>query len=509
MTVTLKATLIPLLLCWGSLLLTAQDDHNKVVIVNHYDHKDYYNYKDYNYEYRSNYQHSNYRYNKERYAKLGVYLEKDETSILIKKVSANSAAAAAGLQAGDRLLAFDQVKVWSSRQLTAMIRHKDGGETVRVDYQRDGQILQTNVTLDQRTNSDYRVYDSYESPCAKVEKILSRPFLGVYLDRSSNSNEGARITSIIKNTGAAASTLQAEDRIIGLDGEAIRNSKEVHQHIQGKKKPTEPMQVEVLRDNQRVTLTAIVGSWGDRNDMRERLIQNETACATFNNPASACSALQELEGQPFLGIYMTDVQDAAKKGALITSVIEGTQAAESALRGGDLIVRFDGVAIGSHSEASKMILSTTPNDPVQLQVLRGDQLVEVAAVMGSLRSQPSKRAEATALEEVCDQQVATTEEVETPKATTKPSVNSVADAVNLTLFPNPSSDYVNVVYEGQKGSLVVSITTLDGKSVYDQKVPSFEGVYNDQINVNNFPAGIYVLYITQGEVRTSKQLIVE
>lgn len=509
MKVILNCTLIALLLCWGSSSTTAQDHSDtKVTIVNNYS-KDYnYNYNyDYNYNYNYSYKHSNYQYNKPSYAKLGVYLEKDETGVFVKNVSDQSAADAAGMQAGDRIIAFDKVKVWGERQLIALIKHNNGGETVQVDYQRNGQILQTMVTLDKVVNRNYRSFEDYDNPCERLEVIYGRPFLGVYLDRSKDSEvSGARITSIIKNTGAAASSLQAEDRIIGLDGVTIKNSKDVHNHIQGTKKPTEPMQIEVLREGKKVTLTAIVGSWADRKDMQRLLDKYEQTCEEVTDPATACNKLQQMEGSPFLGIYMTNVGEEQGGGALITSVIEGTQAAQTTLRGGDKIVKFNGEVVTSHPDASRMILNTKPNAPVQLEVLRGDKIIQVEGIMGSLTSRPSNRAKAAVLAEACTLQEG--EEPVAPKEKTTPTLD-LTTATNLSLFPNPSNDYVNVVYEGQEGALVVSIVTLDGKSLYDKKVPEFKGVYNDQIDLNNFPAGIYVVYITQGDRRTSKQLIIE
>lgn len=500
----LTSTIVALLLCWGNSILSAQNDHREIVVINNYQHQDY--------DYRPNNYNNSHQYNKPSYAKLGVYLEKDETGVFIERVTKNSAAQAAGLQAGDRLIAFDEVKVWGSEQLIAMIKHQKGGETVRLSYQRDGLMGQVMVTLDKKINKNYRAYASFENPCEAVEKIYGRPFLGVYLDRSRGEDqEGARITSIIKNTGAAASKLQAEDRIIGLDGAAIRNSKEVHNHIQDKKKPTEPMQVEVLRDGQRLTLTAIVGSWGDRKDMQERLTQKEAACETYSNPASACAALQELEERPFLGVYMTNVSQNDGGGALIKSVIQGTQAAQTSLQGGDKIVRFNEVTISSHQEATAMILKTKPTAPVRLEVLRGDKILTIEGIMGAMSSKPANQQKVIALEEACalNQDADEPVVVAPKKETSAPLTTIEAEGNLLTLFPNPSSAYVNLVYEGQEGPLVVSITTLDGKNVYDTKVPSFKGVYQDQVDLTTFPAGIYVVYITQGAVRTSKQLVIE
>lgn len=456
--------------------------------------------------------HYTYTYNKARYAKLGVSLEKDETGVLIKSVSEKSAAQLAGLQAGDRLVAFNNVKVWSSQQLIAMIKDYKGGETIRIDYQRNGQVIPTNATLQTKINKRARSYNDFKNPCEEVEKITNRPFLGVYLESTHNDEStGARINSIIQNTGAAASDLQAEDRIIGLDGKAIKNSQAVHNHIQNTKKPNDPMTIEVLRDNKRVTLTAIVGSWADRKEVQKRLAKKQEACEMYSNPASACAALQAMEGNPFLGVYMQNVASKNGGGVLITSIVEGTQAAQSSLKAGDKIIRFNDVVVKTHSDASERIQNTRPNDAVRLEVVRGDQVLQVDAVMGSLVNRPSNSQQVAALEEVCALNDDTTEEPAptAPKEEQTPSINLSTEATTLTLFPNPSTNYVNVIYKGQEGPLAVSVVSLDGKRMYDKEVPEFNGVYNNQISLKNFPAGVYIVYITQGDNRTSKQLVIE
>ena len=158
-----------------------------------------------------------------------------------------------------------------------------------------------------------------------------------------------------------------------------------------------------------------------------------------------------------------------------------------------------------------MIQKTRPNDPVRLEVVRGDKVLPIDAVMGSLTSRPSSSQQVAALEEVCALNN-TPEEKPAPTAP-KEQPNSSLDLSTTTntldLFPNPSSNYVNVMYEGQEGSLAVSVVSLDGKRMYDQELPEFKGVYNDQISLKNFPAGVYIVSITQGDKRTSKQLVVE
>jgi membrane-associated protease RseP (regulator of RpoE activity) len=206
---------------------------------------------------------------------------------------------------------------------------------------------------------------------------------------------------------------------------------------------------------------------------------------------------------------MQNVSTEDGGGALVMSVIEGTQAAQSSLKAGDKIIRFNDVAINSHSDASTMIQKTRPSAPVRLEVVRGDKVLPIDAVMGSLTSRPSSSQQVAVLEEVCALNNTPTEEPAPTAPKEEPSASLDVSTTTLDLFPNPSSNYVNVIYEGQEGPLAISVVNLDGKQLYNKEVPEFKGVYNDQISLKNFPSGVYIVSITQGDQRSSKQLVVE
>ena len=66
----------------------------------------------------------------------------------LAEISAGGAAEAAGLQAGDVVIAVDGTAVTNATDLTAQVRAAAGGDTVTVTILRDGQEQDVDVTLD-------------------------------------------------------------------------------------------------------------------------------------------------------------------------------------------------------------------------------------------------------------------------------------------------------------------------------------------------------------------------
>ena len=73
-------------------------------------------------------------------AYLGVQIakDKDEESIVIRLVLANSPAEKAGLKGGDRLISFDGVKPATIAAMVSVIRSLKPGKKVKVLIERDG-----------------------------------------------------------------------------------------------------------------------------------------------------------------------------------------------------------------------------------------------------------------------------------------------------------------------------------------------------------------------------------
>jgi hypothetical protein len=64
---------------------------------------------------------------------------------------------------------------------------------------------------------------------------------------------------------------------------------------------------------------------------------------------------------------------------------------------------------------------------------------------------------------------------------------------NLTIFPNPVSEILNVEIENNSENLIISIYNMSGQIVFENSVSGNDGIYNLEIDVRNLSAGIYHL----------------
>lgn len=100
--------------------------------------------------------------------------------------------------------------------------------------------------------------------------------------------------------------------------------------------------------------------------------------------------MPRLAGAAFLGVTYQEVgADQAKQeglaageGALVSTVLEGSPAAEAGLREGDIILEVDGQRIAQTAMLRRLILAHAPGDAVPLLILRGGAEQSLSATLG-------------------------------------------------------------------------------------------------------------------------------
>lgn len=91
----------------------------------------------------------------------------------------------------------------------------------------------------------------------------------------------------------------------------------------------------------------------------------------------------------FLGVNMVDVtpeiasrQDlTVKEGALIVQVVRNTPAEQAGLEPGDVIVLLEGKKVTGSDDVKRALDSKKPGDRVEMEIVRGDDRIKVAAVL--------------------------------------------------------------------------------------------------------------------------------
>ena len=142
---------------------------------------------------------------------LGVSAKLDAKGrVVIEELALDSAAAKAGLRAGDVLLAVGDTGLKSAEDLRAAIQSRAPGEIVDLEIERAGSKQKLSAMLD--ATSQPR------------QLGVQRAVLGVRMGTASDV-PGIEIASVTKDKPAALAKLRTGDRIMKVDGEELGESK--------------------------------------------------------------------------------------------------------------------------------------------------------------------------------------------------------------------------------------------------------------------------------------------
>lgn len=478
--------------------------------------------------------------NNSKKPQLGVLLKENDAKVLITKVFPNTTAAKMGLQPNDHILSIDGKIIEDIASLVKIIQSHEIGDPLVVQYKRDGasetaaSTLRTtskNYFLNSRRNytSNYNSYDySYsnklgtsnnynkETACEELEKMYGKPFLGVYLSNPHREDgDGAKLTSIIEGTGAKAAVLKAADKITKMDNTPISSSKAAMKFIQSKK-PGDQITIQVVRENTTMLIKATLGSWADSPTFSSKMRTLEADCEENqleekDMQENACERLKEIHGKPFLGVYFSDPHATSGNGAQLTSVIKGTGAEMAALQANDKVTKMNQTPISCSKEAMKFIQNKQPGDIITIQVLRNNENVLIDATLGSWAMSPNSVSKISKLQAYCDANNVEEEEEEEVVAPKEADVvmPSFETQAIMEVFPNPTADFVNIRFEGQKAPLTINIIGLNGQTMYTKNIQNFDGNYSDQLDLSKYPSGVYLIHLTQADQQMTQQVVVE
>jgi len=97
----------------------------------------------------------------------------------------------------------------------------------------------------------------------------------------------------------------------------------------------------------------------------------------------------------------------------------------------------------------------------------------------------------------------TIEEMDTDEAADTPKL----EVNDLNFYPNPNDGQFQLSFETpQAGDVAVTITDLQGKEVYAQNVEG--GKQKMNIDISNESNGVYLLNLRQGDLSTSKRIVI-
>ncbi|GEM_PF-1811656 len=81
---------------------------------------------------------------------------------------------------------------------------------------------------------------------------------------------------------------------------------------------------------------------------------------------------------------------------------------------------------------------------------------------------------------------------------------------DLSFYPNPNDGRFTLSFEtAEEGTVDIRIVDVQGKSVYQEALPSFSGAYKGEINISAHPQGLYFLSISQNGKVMNKKIVIE
>lgn len=86
--------------------------------------------------------------------------------------------------------------------------------------------------------------------------------------------------------------------------------------------------------------------------------------------------------------------------------------------------------------------------------------------------------------------------------------NKWASGAEISIFPNPFEDVVNLRFEFTEvaGNLSIQVVNIFGQSVYTGNLgQNWTG--NVEMNLEDMPAGIYLIQVTEGNSQVTKTIV--
>jgi serine protease Do len=196
----------------------------------------------------------------------------------------------------------------------------------------------------------------------------NRAMLGVVTDED---EEGAKITSITKESGAEKAGLKVGDVITKIGDDDIEDADDVSQAVR-EHKPGDKIDVTVLRNGKEQKLTAELGKW---KGVRINNLNPMVAPTIPGEPFRSFSYSRS--GAPKLGLSVQDTDDG--NGVKVLQVAEESNAAKAGVKKDDIITHINDEQVENTDDVVRSMRDNHKEAMVKLQLLRGGkpQTIEV------------------------------------------------------------------------------------------------------------------------------------
>jgi len=365
---------------------------------------------------------------------------------------------------------------------------------------------------------------------------FNKAMLGVYTDKVP---EGAKITSIIENSGAEAAGLKEDDIITKIDDRTIESPSNLSEVI-GMYEPNTAVKVTYIRNGTTQTVTATLKENEEYMDW-ENMEWPKIDTMNFKWDKAEWEEMFNAEPHGFLGVYLDDADGKV----LINGVEEGSAAEAAGLKEGDILKEINGTSINNYDQVIEIMHATKPGDKVNITYEREGKQMKTEATLkesktnmfywndnegeedgympniiidhiapcppGSVYSYNSTDGKKNV--NVCIT-VVTKSDSDTPAPSRNSSTNSnhpLMNPDNLVIYSNPTSGSFNVKFSlPDAGDVKIVITDVNGKEVFEENIDNFSGAYDKTITLGDAAAkGTYFVKVSQDGYSSTKTVVLQ
>lgn len=198
------------------------------------------------------------------------------------------------------------------------------------------------------------------------DRHRKRGWLGVFLDED---EDGVRITGVKEGSPAEKAGLREGDKIVEVDNKPIDDDDDIRRIIRNLE-PGDTVQVEVMRDGKKKTVSATLGE--------AKGVWHEGGFSGWGQAMDPGQWQMFGVSRTYLGVHVQGMTEELRtyfkaprgRGVLISRVEEDTPAGKAGLRAGDVIIAVDGKGIAAQGDIGSALSDRDPGDTVAVKIVR-------------------------------------------------------------------------------------------------------------------------------------------
>jgi len=192
-------------------------------------------------------------------------------------------------------------------------------------------------------------------------------YLGVVAEPREDQQDGVWIRNVAPESPAAQAGLRRGDRIVKADDKTIKNFEDLRNVVAGHL-PGDRLAIRYMRD--------------DKEDSANVTLATLPAGTEFPQPETRARAFLGVQTQPLT----TDLRDrlgvSVEKGALVTSVLPGSPAAQAGIREEDVITQLGDSTIANPEDLRQAVEKFGSGKETTVHVARGKQTLDFKVRLG-------------------------------------------------------------------------------------------------------------------------------